>query len=160
MSDYEDLCEMYGTDAGDPDFIDWFIGLISDQEPRIEKNEISDGLPKGRIVHMVKLNNAKPAKPIDAKFHFKLPNDASFIKANVLRYANLDEPAGWFVKHGFIVRSMKENNFWYQLAYKNTDAETILSNELVEEYYSFSNLPFKRLAWTGKMAWTGTTQEN
>ncbi len=30
MSDYQDLCEMYGTDASDPDFIDQMIEEFGD----------------------------------------------------------------------------------------------------------------------------------
>ncbi|WP_010448811.1 hypothetical protein [Vibrio rotiferianus] len=142
MSDYQELCERYGTTAGDPDFMDWFLDHINSEEvaKTYPPNAIVNGLNKGRLVHMVKLTATRPARPIAAKFHLILPNDVSFTKSNVLTIDTLDEPAGWFVSKGFTVRSMKENGCWYQLAYKSTDQETTLSKALVNEYCSFANL--------------------
>lgn len=143
MSDYQDLCEMYGTDASDPDFLDWLIDGAGDSSREHKENQhfqCNTRLPSGRLVHMVKLVASNPAKPVAAKFNFKLPTEIGFSKANILSSPDLENPAGWFVERGFTVRSMKENGYWYQLAYKATNDLTILSKEMVENYCSFANL--------------------
>lgn len=103
-------------------------------------NQTVIGLDKGRLVHMVKLTATRPARPVDVKFNFILPRDISFKNANILCCNSLDEPAGWFIQKDFIVRSMKENDFWYQLAYKDTNQKTWLCEEIVNEYFSFAKL--------------------
>jgi len=136
MSDYQDFCESYGGCASDPDFMDDWMDqyLSSDNTETSRKDENPDVLRKGKLVHIVKLFASYPAKPVGIIWNKELKKDFSCARANHLTSKDHDDPAGWFVRKGFTIRSKKEGNHWYQVIFKESHSETYLSEPEVKEY--------------------------
>ncbi|HIF9534259.1 TPA: hypothetical protein ACX6S0_002618 [Photobacterium damselae] len=134
MGDYADFCEMYGGCAGDPDFIDnWLAKYVTGDENHTSKSvkakiESNDFLPKGKIVHIIKLLAEYPAKPVGIIWNKKLKESLDCSRANYLKSTDHDDPASWFVRKGFTVRSSKVGDYWYQVVFKENNNETRLSN--------------------------------
>lgn len=55
---------------------------------------------------------------------------------NHLKSTEHDDPASWFIRKGFIVRSIKTNAYWYQVAFKDTNSETQLEERERKDYES------------------------
>ena len=101
-----------------------------------KKTNTRDNLPKGKLVHIIKLIASYPAKPVGIIWNKKLPDNLSCNGANHLTSTDYDDPASWFVRKGFTVRSSKNNGHWYQIAFKKNHNETCLSQDEVKEYES------------------------
>ena len=95
-------------------------------------------IPKGKLVHMVKLTGSSPAKPIKVIWDITLKKDISCNKANYLGGRDFEDPARWFVANGFTVRSMKENGHWFQLIFKVSNTETRLTKQQKSKYESIA----------------------
>ena len=145
VSDYQDFCESFGGCASDLDFMDkWMdehlVGEITSKAVNVKirttpttKNDI---LPVGKIVHQIKLLATYPAKPMGIIWNTKLNEPLLCTNANYLNSTDHDEPASWFVRKGFTVRSKKINGYWYQIAFKATNPETQLGEQDRKEYES------------------------
>ena len=138
MGDYQDFCESYGGCASDPNFMDeWIQKYLCDEDNNYDKKaSTSDTLPKGKLVHIIKLTASYPAKPVGIIWNKKLPDNLSCNGANHLTSTDYDDPASWFVRKGFTVRSSKNNGYWYQIAFKKNHNETYLSRDELKEYES------------------------
>lgn len=137
MGDYQDFCESFGGCAGDPDFMDnWLDKYVTNDEnhksksvrAKTKSNVVNNILPKGKIVHIIKLLAEYPAKPVGIIWNKKLTESLECTSANYLNSTDYDDPASWFVRKGFTVRSSKSNGYWYQVVFKETNNETQLSN--------------------------------
>lgn len=100
--------------------------------PRVQK----DILPKGKIVHIIKLLASYPAKPMGIIWNKQLTEPLTCVSANHLRSTDHDDPASWFVRKGFTVRSSKINGFWYQVIFKESNLETQLGERARKGYES------------------------
>jgi len=147
MSDYQDFCKTYGGSANDSDFMDNWLdkyardaGTEKKVTPYTKNPELisTNILPKGKLIHMVKLTGRKPAKALKVIWDIKLENDQSCNKANYLSGRDYEDPARWFIAKGFTVRSMKENNHWFQVAFKDSNEATALSDKQKREYESIA----------------------
>lgn len=141
MSDYQDFCESFGGCASDPDFMDsWFNEYLSkDDSLNITTEE--DSLPVGKVVHIIKLRASCPARPEGIIWNKKLKKALNCAGANYLSEAEFDDPASWFVRKGFTVRSSKINGYWYQVVFKEQNNMTLLSLSERKDYESIcSNL--------------------
>lgn len=138
MSDYQDFCESFGGCASDPGFMDeWMQKYLSVEDCHSnQKISTEDTLPKGKLVHIIKLITSHPAKPVGIIWNKKLPDNLSCKGANCLRSTDYDDPASWFVRKGFTVRSSKNDGFWYQVAFKNNHSDTYLPQSELKEYES------------------------
>jgi hypothetical protein len=131
MSDYQDFCEMYGGSTNDPNFMDnWFREYASIE--CVEK----DILKMGKLVHLIKLKATKPAKPVGIIWNKILEKPLECDGANYLNSVEYNDPASWFVRKGFTVRSSKKNGYWYQVIYKDSCNQTYLTELEVKEYES------------------------
>ena len=155
MGDYQDFCESFGGCASDPDFMDdWLDKYARDDRPvktkpkirvathtreiRSSETLVSQRLQPGKLIHMVQLTGDRPAKAIRALWDITLKNVLVCHKANFLTSVDYNDPASWFVENGFTVRSMKENDKWYQVIFKSTNEETALSDQKKKEYESMA----------------------
>ena len=133
MSDYQDFCESYGGSANDPDFFDrWLNEYVTNtnQASTITK----DILPKGKLIHIVKLIATMPAAPVGVIWNKALAKPLECYSSNHLISSDYDDPASWFVRNGFTVRSSEFNGYWYQVIYKHDHASTYLTVPKTKEY--------------------------
>ena len=133
MSDYQDFCDSFGGSANDPEFFDqWLDEYVnnSDQDAKSHR----DILPKGKLVHIVKLIATRPAQPVGIIWNKELNEPLECYSANHLLSQEYDDPASWFVRRGFTVRSSKFNGYWYQVIYKHDHASTYLTVPETEKY--------------------------
>ena len=149
MGDYQDFCEAYGGCASDPDFMDNWLDKYARPDnykvKRVAKNKeltidstSTNNIPKGKLVHMVKLTGSRPAKAIKVIWDIILKENINCSKANYLGGLDYDDPARWFVANGFTVRSMKERGHWFQLIFKASNTETKLTDAQKSEYESIA----------------------
>lgn len=136
MSDYQEFCESYGGCASDPNFMgDWLSKYVSGEVASPTKlNENPNILRKGKLIHIVKLFASYPAVPVGIIWNKELKEDLSCCHANYLTSEEHDDPASWFVRKGFTIRSKKEGDHWYQVIFKDSDTETYLSEPEFKEY--------------------------
>ena len=143
MGDYQDFCESFGGCASDPDFMDkwideYLVEEIKEKKTNLKTKSISpipnDFLPKGKIVHIIKLLAAYPAKPVGIIWNSQLTKPFSCVNGNYLSSTENDDPASWFVQKGFTVRSNKTGGYWYQIAFKESNEETLLCGRERKEY--------------------------
>ena len=160
MGDYQDFCEAYGGCASDPDFMDnWLDKYARDDAPNkavkshaqrainsAPKPIDSNLLPKGKLIHMVKLTGSRPAKALKVIWDITLKTEINCKNANFLQGRDYDDPARWFTANGFTVRSMKENNNWYQVVFKDTNERTKLSEKEKKEYESIAFNPKEEIS--------------
>ena len=118
--------------------ISWTNGLESifamEVTILMKKGILKNVLPKGKLVHIIKLIASYPAKPVGIIWNKKLPDNLRCNGANHLISTDYDDPGSWFVKKGFTVRSSKNNGYWYQIAFKGSPDETYLSAHALKEY--------------------------
>lgn len=145
MSDYQDFCESFGGCASDPDFMDkWMDEYLVDEvkrKPTKVKSKTtspiqSNILPAGKIVHIIKLLASYPAKPMGIIWNKELNEPLTCTSANNLTRTDHDDPASWFIRKGFTVRSSKINGYWYQVVFKATNPETQLGVQDRKDYES------------------------
>jgi hypothetical protein len=136
MSDYQEFCESYGGCASDPDFMDdWMDKYLSnDNSTPYQEEDDSSLLRKGKLVHIVKLLASYPAKPVGIIWNKELKEDCFCARANHLTSKDNDDPASWFVRKGFTIRSKEEDGYWYQVIFKASHSETYLSEPELKEY--------------------------
>jgi len=144
MGDYSDFCEEFGGSASDPDFMDQWIETylctesIPESKGNFQLNKSNQNyhnyLPKGKLIHMVKLTGSSPAKPIGIIWNIYLKKTLFFTKANELKGIKNDDPARWFIDLNFTVRSRNENGYWYQVIFQDSDEKTRLSKEKKQKY--------------------------
>ncbi|WP_208669496.1 hypothetical protein [Pseudomonas arsenicoxydans] len=136
MSDYQDFCESFGGCASDPDFMDKWMEEYLVDEVKETKTTLGDILPNGKIVHIIKLSATYPARPMGVIWNKELSESLPCAGSNYLKNTEHDEPASWFVRKGFTVRSIKTKGFWYQVAFKDTNPETRLEERERKDYES------------------------
>lgn len=136
MSDYQDFCESFGGGASDPDFMDKWMEEYLVNEDKVTKTSVGDFLPAGKIVHLIKLLATYPAKPIGIIWNKELSEPLSCAGSNFLKSAEHDDPASWFVRKNFTVRSIKIKGCWYQVVFKSTNPETQLEERERNDYES------------------------
>lgn len=136
VSDYQDFCESFGGCASDPDFIDNWMEKYLAIEVQEARNNIIDFLPTGKIIHIIKLLATHPAQPKGVIWNKELCAALPCIGSNYLKSDKYDDPASWFVRKGFTVRSVKTDGYWYQVAYKDTNSETLLNENERKDYES------------------------
>ena len=145
MGDYQDFCESFGGCASDPDFMDkwmdeYLVEIVKEKPTNLKNKGLSsttnDILPKGKIIHIIKLLASYPAKPVGIIWNRQLSKPFSCVNGNHLISADNDDPASWFVRKGFTVRSNKTNGYWYQIAFKESNEETLLGELERKEYES------------------------
>ena len=133
MSDYQDFCEMFGGEASDPDFFDnWLQEYASVDAP--SSYDTKDILPAGKLVHIVKLIATKPAKPVGIIWNKTLTKPLECNESNHLYSTDHEDPASWFLRNGFTVRSSKVRGHWYQVVFKKDDGEAYLTIPETKEY--------------------------
>ena len=133
MSDYEEFCESYGGCASDPDFMDDWLGKFTIGAHARNDCEM---LPKGKLIHIVKLIASTPAHPIGIIWNKTLAENLSCVKANNLNKRYYNNPAAWFLERGYTVRSQREGEHWYQVIYKETNELTYISRPMQQKYES------------------------
>jgi len=138
VSDYQDFCESFGGCASDPDFMDkWMDEYLADEAPvKSKRSPINDTLPKGKLVHIIKLLATYPAKPMGIIWNKELPRALPCNGSNHLISTDHDDPASWFVRKGFTVRSSRANGYWYQIAFKSNHSDTYLKENELKDYES------------------------
>jgi len=136
MSDYQDFCESFGGCASDPDFMDKWMNQYLVDEVKTNSTIQNDTLPAGKIVHIIKLQASRPAKPTGIVWNKKLVKSLTCAHANHLSSTDHDDPASWFVRKGFTVRSSKVNGYWYQIVYRDTNSEALLDERARKDYES------------------------
>ena len=145
MSDYQDFCESFGGCASDPDFMDkwmdeYLVDEVKSKPIKVKTKTTStiqrDILPAGKIVHIIKLLASYPAKPMGIIWNKELIEPLICASANHLNSTDHDDPASWFVRKGFTVRSSKTNGYWYQIVFKKTNPETQLGEHDRKDYES------------------------
>lgn len=141
MSDYQDFCESFGGCASDPDFMDKWMEEYLVNVVEATKTTVGDFLPNGKIVHIIKLLATYPAQPKGIIWNKELSEPLPCAGSNYLKSTEHDDPASWFIRKGFTVRSIKTNAYWYQVAFKDTNPETQLEERERKDYESIcSNL--------------------
>ncbi len=145
MSDYQDFCESYGGCASDPDFMDKWLDEYANDEVKAQpvkgrikttSSILGDILPAGKLVHIIKLLASYPAKPMGIVWNKELTTSLTCAKANHLNSTDHDDPASWFIRKGFTVRSTKINGYWYQVVFKETNSQTQLNERDRKDYES------------------------
>lgn len=136
MSDYQNFCESFGGCASDPDFMDKWMEEYLVNEVKKAKTNVVDFLSKGKIVHIIKLLASYPAKPMGIIWNKELAEPLPCAGSNYLKSTEHDDPASWFLRKGFTVRSIKTNGYWYQVAFKDTNPETQLEERERKDYES------------------------
>lgn len=134
MSDYQVFCESFGGCASDPDFMDNWMEEYSVSVVKETKNIVGDFLQTGKIVHIIKLSATYPAQPNGVIWNKELSEPLLCDRANYLKSTEHDDPASWFIRRGFTVRSIKINSYWYQVAFKDTNPETQLDERERKAY--------------------------
>ena len=136
MSDYQDFCESFGGCASDPGFMDEWIGNFCSDNPKKKQNSIENVLVKGKLVQVIKLTTEPPAKVVGVIWNKKLEYDLSLKCAKQHIGKNKTDPASMLISRGYIVYSRKENNHWYQIAFKDDERTAFASKQFQAEYES------------------------
>ena len=78
---------------------------------------MSNIVPKGTEVILIKLTGDNPAKLLEEHHNFILKKDFNCFKCNQLKFTGNHDPASKYIKKGYTVRSAKEDGYWYQICY-------------------------------------------
>lgn len=140
-SDIDYLKELFGLEeCEDNDVIDNVLGLIEAEEKASEEDKF-DLLSERREVHKITLTTSCPAIVVKAELNTRLDKKLHIAKYNRLDSSEFRSPGSWFVEHGFTVRSLKENGYWVQYAYKKDGPSNLVRSEVIK-YFEFSGLPY------------------
>lgn len=141
ISDINYLKELFDLEGcEDHDVIDRVLGLIETEE-KVSEEEKFDLLSERREVHKITLTTSCPATVVKAELNTRLDKKLYIAKYNRLDSSEFRSPGSWFVEHGFTVRSLKENGYWVQYAYKKSGPSNLVRSEIIE-YFKFAGLPY------------------
>lgn len=140
MSDFEDLCKMYGVDPSEGyDLVD----VILEEDNKILKKQAEKlSLHKGRFVHIIHLTKDRPAKVKKVELNTELKETVNFNGFNYLDQETHKNPGSWFVRKGFTVRSKQESNGeWIQYAFAEEGPVNLVRSEIID-YLNIAELEF------------------
>lgn len=140
MGDTEYLCDLYGIDPSESHKLVDIILEGDEKDIKAEQDALS--LEPGRMVHLIWLTSASPAQVVKVELNTRLKERLCFQGFNQLSDVDFNDPASWFLRKGFTVRSTKVNGRWLQCAFASSGPTNLTRSEIIEYLRDVAKLAF------------------